>query len=438
MREKNRRKASAKTFAMNQMPQHFSSTNSYSTCGVQPKEPSSGGKPEKHPRLSSDNSGVKPDQVMSESEQGAQDNMIHKDATDNMISTLNIQDIEDSEVAIVSNNSKLHELVPGKRIRLQKFNKIGGHTVIYKYRQYLIKQLDYENNIYELITRKNPQNPLHAQLQPYLPRYYGTVQLKLGGTIQEFIVIEDLSNSLAKPYIIDLKMGTRQYGLRASEDKVSSQRQKCQKSTSLSLGVRLCGLQIIQNDRIIIYDKYYGRKLTQEGFCVHLLKFLTGVDLIESCHQRLLEVDPMLLQLKLMIIIEQLQKLQHILLQLDYYRFYGSSILILYDNNRLKQYLEKQQQNCLSAQLSIDQEGYDLIKVKLIDFSKSFITNDQEFAKLGLHHGKDYGYLKGVFSLIKLFTAINKTQVIDQEGAKNTCGTNSLDPEYEYNGYTSE
>ncbi|KAJ1819236.1 inositol polyphosphate kinase kcs1, partial [Coemansia sp. RSA 2599] len=103
------------------------------------------------------------------------------------------------------------------------------------------------------------------------------------GSTHQFILMADLTASMKRPCILDLKMGTRQHGVNAVSKKVVSQTVKCAATTSKELGVRMCGLQVFKADRnrYLFQDKYYGRSLNKFTFQRSLLEFLdNGQDVL--------------------------------------------------------------------------------------------------------------------------------------------------------------
>ncbi|KLT40063.1 SAICAR synthase-like protein, partial [Cutaneotrichosporon oleaginosum] len=189
-------------------------------------------------------------------------------------------------------------------------HKVGGHSSIYQFtRAAICKPLvGRENVFYEDMERLAPG------LLPFVPRYLG-VMLEL------FIFMEDLTGKLKKPCVLDLKMGTRQYGFDATPLKKTSQRKKCDQTTSRTLGVRMCGMQVWSNatQSFVSKNKYRGRQLKTEEFPRVLSLYLNDGNNLLVQH-----IPPLM---------QKLYSLASILVTLNGFRFYGCSLLLIYDGD---------------------------------------------------------------------------------------------------------
>lgn len=233
-----------------------------------------------------------------------------------------------------------------------------------------------------LIDIPRPVNPKEAQTQP-------------DSRVEYFLLLEDLTTGMKRPCIMDVKMGTRQYGVQANKKKQESQRRKCAATTSQSLGIRLCGLQVwdVKEQKYIFLDKYFGRDLEAGRPLQDALKrFLyDGID-----YSSVLRHIPTILK--------KISQLELIIQGLAGYRFYAASLLLFYDANA------QDEDESDSAASGKEPGKKHEIDFKIADFANCVTKEGISLTEMPCppQHpdSPDQGFLRGLQSLRRYFLAI--------------------------------
>ncbi len=258
-----------------------------------------------------------------------------------------------------------------------------------------------ENNVEPRInsptldTEHLPLNPKEAQTQNADQR------------VVFFLLLEDLTAGMGRPCVLDLKMGTRQYGIDANKKKKESQRRKCKTTTSQQLGVRVCGMQTynVKKQEPAYEDKYFGRDLKAgREFRDALTRFLYDGISYSSVSRHIPTI------------LDKISKLESMVRRLPGYRFYASSLLMLYDaephksQKAIEEAQKSKEENTRAGKPKDEKKWPPPIELKIVDFANC-VTGEDEIptdAPCPPRHPDDIdrGYLRGLRTLRMHFQRI--------------------------------
>ena len=223
-------------------------------------------------------------------------------------------------------------------------------------------------------TVSNSTDPAVRAFLEFMPHFHGvSMKKKSDGATGEFIMMENLTNNLRKPCIMDIKIGARTWGPDASEAK-RKQQDASYAATKTAFGFSVPGLSSFKGenkDQAVSKAKDYGKQLTAENIHEMLELYLD------------ISTNPELARKIAGVFVEKLKKIKtHFETQRSFH-FFASSLLFVYD-------AEAVQNNIDTEELS------NLVNLKMIDFAHVWPAEGEI----------DNNYLRGVNSLIQLFSSV--------------------------------
>lgn len=197
---------------------------------------------------------------------------------------------------------------------------------------------------------------------------------------EEYLVLEDITDGLIAPNVMDVKLGRVTWGPDASAKKIAQEKSKY-KETKDSFGFSVLGMLVHAldpeaEDQVIKFDKAFGKALKANDVAkVPEIFFSHG----QGPPKELVDM-----------VIDDMKSIREVLMIQRKYRFFASSLLLVYDSHVVKQFK--------AGKVGLDGLR-KTVAVRLIDFAHAFEN---------LYHGKDDNLLTGLENLLDLFKSYRK------------------------------
>lgn len=238
-----------------------------------------------------------------------------------------------------------------------------------------------EWNFYKEINQSEDEHAI--LLRKHIPKFYGVTEVEVGGVNgrkEKFLLLEDATCSMEIPNVMDIKIGKQTWAPDATAEKRILEDSKYV-SIKIPYGFSVLGIIqhaitdcSVKNIEPVLYDKTFGKNLeTNQVLSIPKIFFdveRTGV-----------QINPLI-----RIFIKELKDILKVFREQRIYKFYASSLLLVYDVAAVRRYLDDGNQENLKRN----------IRVKLIDFAHVFPSNGEI----------DKNFIFGLDNLIKVFEKI--------------------------------
>uniref|UniRef100_A0A182N3R1 3-hydroxyacyl-CoA dehydrogenase n=1 Tax=Anopheles dirus TaxID=7168 RepID=A0A182N3R1_9DIPT len=238
-----------------------------------------------------------------------------------------------------------------------------------------LREIAFYERLEEMRARKQPPDDLWTTLCQVVPRYHGHPKLIIDGKVVEFVQLEDLTEGLERPCIMDVKIGRRTWDPLATPEKRQAEESKY-KACRQRFGLCIPGFQVYSvrdGGQLIRHGKDYGKKLTEANIHDAFLLYLNATD------------DGRLSRPLLEHFLADLRRIRSWARKQTTHRLYSSSVLLVYDATRLGDPAPNPQRTSLSVQ------------ARMIDFAHAFPAEGDDADSV------DDNYLQGVESLVAIF-----------------------------------
>lgn len=181
---------------------------------------------------------------------------------------------------------------------------------------------------------KDTRDPTIAQLKQFVPHYYGTTELRVFNKRTKFLTLKDITEGMAEPCVMDIKIGRRTWDPLATPEKRATEEFKYAESKR-AYGFCITGFQVycLSTGRLKKFDRDYGKKLDAMGVVEAMKTFLNITPERPACQRLVLDLLSVLGRIVLFFRMQRK------------YRFYSSSLLVAYDAQQLRQQCRSNDEN---------------------------------------------------------------------------------------------